>query len=139
MYFLYHTCHNIKTYDIKKGFRMHSESVQNQILCQGWKSLVIATIFTAVSAGWTEKWPKDPIYAIIVKSWVFKDVKYDIPMCQYHSTWPQPIQVVPTKQKKLFTLSFQPKFLRISFTKVTVTSRKSYVAAIFFLSPGRAH
>ena len=109
MYFLYHTCHNIKTYDIKKGFRMHSESVQNQILCQGWKSLVIATIFTAVSAGWTEKWPKDPIYAIIVKSWVFKDVKYDIPMCQYHSTWPQPIQVVPTKQKKLFTLSFQKK------------------------------
>ena len=40
-----------------------------------------------------------------------KDFKYDIPMCQYHSSRPQPIQLVPTMQKKLFTLSFQPKFL----------------------------
>ena len=45
-------------------------------------------------------WPKDPTYAIFLKSWVFKDVKYDIPMCQYHSTRPQPIQLVPTMQKK---------------------------------------
>ena len=44
-------------------------------------------------------WPKDPTYAIFLKSWVFKDVKYDIPMCQYHSTRPQPIQLVPTMQK----------------------------------------
>ena len=25
-------------------------------------------------------WPKDPTHAIFLKSWVFKDVKYDIPM-----------------------------------------------------------
>ena len=35
-----------------------------------------------------------------------KDVKYDIPMCQYHSTRPQPIQLVPIMQKKLFMSSF---------------------------------
>ena len=56
-------------------------------------------------------WPKDLTYAIFLESWVFEDVKYDIPMCEYHSTRPQPIQLVPTMQKKLFTLSFQPKFL----------------------------
>ena len=67
-------------------------------------------------------WPKDPTYAIFLKSWVFKDVKYDIPMCQYHSTRPQPIQLVPTMQKKLFTSSFQAKFLKIWFTKFTDTS-----------------
>ena len=78
-------------------------------------------------------WPKDPTYAIFLKSWVFKDVKYDIPMCQYHSTRPQPIQLVPTMQKKLFTSSFQPKFLKIWFTKVAATSSKSYVAANFFV------
>ena len=33
-------------------------------------------------------------------------------MCQCHSTRPQPIQLVPTIQKKLFTLSFQPKIDR---------------------------
>ena len=79
-------------------------------------------------------WPKDPRNAIFLKSWVFKDVKYDIPMCQYHSTRPQPIQLVPTMQKKLFTLSFQPKFLKIWFTKVAATSSKSYVPANFFFS-----
>ena len=31
------------------------------------------------------------------------------------------IQLVPTMQKKLFTLSFQPKFLKIWFTKVTAS------------------
>ena len=49
---------------------------------------------------WTEMNPLDPTYAIFLKSWGFKDVKYDIPMCQYHSTRPQPIQLVPTMQKK---------------------------------------
>ena len=48
---------------------------------------------------------------IFFKSLGFKYVKYDIPMCQYHSTRPQPIQIVPTMQKKLFTSSFQAKFL----------------------------
>ena len=79
-------------------------------------------------------WPKDPTYAIFLKSWVFKDVKYDIPVCQYHSTRPQPIQLVPTMQKKLFTLSFQPKFLKIWFTKVAASSIKSYEAANFFVT-----
>ena len=37
------------------------------------------------------------------KGGTLKDVKYDIPMCQSHSTRPQPIQLVPTMQKKLFT------------------------------------
>ena len=80
---------------------------------------------------WTEKCLKDLTYAIILESWVFKDVKYDIPMCQSHSTRPQSIPLVPTMQKKLFTLSFQPKFLKIMFTKVTATSSKSYVAVNF--------
>ena len=30
--------------------------------------------------------PLDPTYAIFLKSWGFKDVKYDILMCQSHST-----------------------------------------------------
>ena len=50
---------------------------------------------------WTEKCLKDPTYAIFLKSWGFKDVKYDILMCQSHSTRPQPIQLVPTMQKKI--------------------------------------
>ena len=36
-------------------------------------------------------------------------------------------------QKKLFTLSIQPKFLKIWFTKVTGTSIKSYVPVNFFV------
>ena len=40
------------------------------------------------------------------------DVKYDIPMCQSHSTRPQPIQPIPM-QKKLFSSSFQAKFPKI--------------------------
>ena len=59
-----------------------------------------------------------PNVCYIFKSWGFKDVKYEIPMCQSHSTCPQPIPLVPTMQKKLFTSSFQPKFLKIRFTKV---------------------
>ena len=35
-----------------------------------------------------------------LKGWGFKDVKYDIPMCQSHSTRPQFIQLVTTMQKK---------------------------------------
>ena len=65
---------------------------------------------------------------------MFKDVKYDIPLCQYHSTRPQPIQLVPTMQKKLFTSSFQAKFLKLWFTKVAGTSIKSYVPADFLFS-----
>ena len=40
-----------------------------------------------------------PNMCYILKSWGFKDVKYDILMCQSHSTLPQPIQLVPTMQK----------------------------------------
>ena len=40
-----------------------------------------------------------PNVCYIFKSWGFKDVKYEIPMCQSHSTRPQPIQLVPTMQK----------------------------------------
>ena len=75
---------------------------------------------------------KDPKYAIFFKSWGFKDVKYDIPMCQYHSTRPQPIQLVPTMQKKLFTSSFQAKFLKIRFTKVACTCSFLMYMQIFF-------
>ena len=63
---------------------------------------------------------------------VFNDVKYDIPMCQYHSTRPQPIQLVPTMQKKLFTSSFQAKFLKIRYTKVAGTSSFLMCQQIFF-------
>ena len=43
---------------------------------------------------------ENPTYAIYLKSRGFKDVKYDIPMRQYHPTRPQPIHLVPTMQKK---------------------------------------
>ena len=58
-----------------------------------------------VKKSWTEKCSKDPTYATFLKCWGFKDVKCDIPMCQY----------------QLFTSSFQAKFLKIRFTKVTCT------------------
>ena len=64
---------------------------------------------------------QNPTYAIFLKSWGFKDVKYDIPLYQSHSTRPQPIQLAPTMQKKLFMSSFQAKFLKIRFTKVFTT------------------
>ena len=44
-----------------------------------------------------------------------------------------PIQLVPTTQKKLFTSPYQAKFLKISFTKAAGTSIKSYVPADFFV------
>ena len=37
---------------------------------------------------WTEMNPLYPTYAIFLKMWGFKDVKYDILMCQSHSTRP---------------------------------------------------
>ena len=46
---------------------------------------------------------------------------------------PSPFNSSPQCKKKLFTLSFQPKFLNIWFTKVTATSIKSYVAVNFFV------
>ena len=55
------------------------------------------------------------------KTWWSKDVKYDILKCQYHSTRPQLIQLIPTVQITLFTSSFQGKFLKIRVTKVTCT------------------
>ena len=45
-----------------------------------------------------------PNICYILESWGFKDVKYDIPMCQSHSTRPQPIQLVPAIAKKNFPL-----------------------------------
>ena len=66
------------------------------------------------------------------KAGTLKDVKYDIPMCQSHSTRPRPIQLVPTMQKKLLTSSFQAKFLKIRFTKVTCTSSFLMYMQIFF-------
>ena len=54
-------------------------------------------------------------------------------MCQYQSTRPQPIQLVSTMQKKLFTLSFQPKFLKIRFTKVA--GSRSFLMIQQFFSP----
>ena len=83
-------------------------------------ALVLVELQNTCKKSWTEKCSKDPTYAIFLKSWGFKDVKYDIPMCQSHSTRPQPIQLVPTMQKKLFMSSFQAKFLKIRFTKVAV-------------------
>ena len=46
------------------------------------------------------------------------------PMCQSHSTRPQPIQLVPTMQKKLFMSSFQAKFLN--------WVKKSYMYMLIF-------
>ena len=40
-----------------------------------------------------------------LKSWVFKDVRYDIPMCQYRSTRPLSIQLVLTMQKALYVIT----------------------------------
>ena len=53
-------------------------------------------------------------------------------MRQSHSTRPQPIQLVPTMQKMLFTSSFLAKFMKIRFTNVAGTSSFLYVPADFF-------
>ena len=74
-----------------------------------------------------------PNICYILKSWGFKDVKYDIPM---------PIELVPTMQKKLFTSSFQAKFLKIRFTKSACTLCMLIFYAIFFppiLHKSRGH
>ena len=69
-------------------------------------ALVLVELQNTCKKSWTEKCSKDPTYAIFLESWGFRDVKYDIPMCQYHSNRPQPIQLVATMQKKLFTSPF---------------------------------
>ena len=50
---------------------------------------------------------------------------------------PSPFNSSPQCKKKLFTSSFQAKFLKIWFTKATGTSIKSYVAVKEMSSPGR--
>ena len=55
------------------------------------------------------------------------------PMCQSHSTRPQPIQLVPTMQKKLFMSSFQAKFLNW-VKKVTCTCSFLHVIFLFLVS-----
>ena len=40
------------------------------------------------------------IYAIFLKRWGFKDVKYDIPRCQSHSIRPSPFKWSPQCKKK---------------------------------------
>ena len=70
-----------------------------------------------------------------LKSWVFKDVKYDITMCQYHSTRPQPIQLV-------LTPASEACFKRISVLNDSIcilwndailcSSSKSYISSHFF-------
>ena len=61
-------------------------------------------------------------------------------MCQYHSTRPKPTQLFPTMQKKLFTSSFQAKFLKIRFLKVACTrSFLMYMQIFFFPSLYHSH
>ena len=72
---------------------------------------------------------------MFLKSWGFKDDKYDIPMCQYHSTRPQPIQLVPTPASEAC-------FKRISVLNDSIcilwndailcSSSKSYISSHFF-------
>ena len=71
---------------------------------------------TAVSdgLGW-KKCFKDPTYAIF-----FKDVKYSYVSIPFNSA--QAHSTRPHNEKKLFTLSLQPKFLKIRFTKVTAAT-----------------
>ena len=65
--------------------------------------MVLVELQIHVKKSWTEKCLKDPTYAIFLKSWGFKDDKYDIPKYQSHSTRPQAIQLVPKMPKKLWT------------------------------------
>ena len=74
-------------------------------------ALVLDELQNTCKISWTEKCLKDPTYAIFLESWGFKDVKYDIPMCQSHSTCPH-------SAKKLFTSSFQATVLKIWFTLI---------------------
>ena len=71
-----------------------------------------------------------PNICIFLKSWVFKDVKYDIPMCQYHSTRPQPIQLVPTMQKISLRHNFRPNLGKLG-------SQRNWVKT--FLLPKMTH
>ena len=82
---------------------------------------------------------------------MFKDVKYDILMCQYHSTRPQPIQLVPTMQKNslrhhyytlsntwLLTAVIFPDFSRIA-TMITGRSVCGVSQGSAFCLISRAH
>ena len=48
----------------------------------------------------------DLTYAIFFKSWGFKDVKYDIPMCQSHSSRPSPFNSSPQCKKSSLRYHF---------------------------------
>ena len=59
-----------------------------------------------------------PNVCYIFKSWGFKDVKYEIPMCQSHSTRHQPIQLVPTIQKSSLRRHFRQNSWKLGSQKL---------------------
>ena len=66
---------------------------------------------------------------------MFKDVKYDIPMCQCHSTRPQPILLVPTIQKKALYVIISAEIPENLVHKSCCIKVIFHDAAIFFSSP----
>ena len=72
-------------------------------------------------------------YAIFLKSWGFKDVKFDIPMCQSHSTRPQPIQLVPTMQKSSLCHHFRQNSWKFGSQKLL--TKAHFWLVVNFLFP----
>ena len=72
---------------------------------------------------------KDPRFAIFLKSWGFKDVKYDISIFHSHSTRPQLIQLGPTTQKSSLRHHFRRhswKFNLIGWQKLLQQATSSF-------------
>ena len=62
-------------------------------------AMVLVELQNTCKKSWAEKCLKYPTYALFLERWWFRNVKYDIPMCQSHLTRPRAIQLIPTMQK----------------------------------------
>ena len=92
--------------------------------CSLLLALVLVRLQNTCKKSWTEKRSNNPTYAIFLKSWGFKDVKYDIPMCQSHSTRPHPIQLVPTMQKSSLRQHFRQNSWKFGSQKLLAQALK---------------
>ena len=75
----------------------------------------------------------DPTYAISFKSWGFKDVKYDIPMCQSYSTRPSPFNSSPQCKKSSLRHHFRRNSWKLGSQKLLAQAH-FWCASKFFSS-----
>ena len=64
---------------------------------------------------WTGYWPKDPTYAIFLKSWGFKDVKYDIPCVNTIQLGPSPFNSAPQCKTSSLRHHFRQNSWKLGF------------------------